>query len=635
MKKNVHKHIIIYCILFVILVAGITVLLFPYFEKLSEPQAQRTIQLWVDKMGLLGFFAILGIQLLQVIIAFIPGEPVELLSGALYGAFGGLLICLLGCVIASTIIFMLSKRLGKKLLNILFGEEKVHTWKWLQDSKKCTTVTFILFLIPGTPKDMLTYIVGVTDMGVGKFIGISTLARIPSILSSTLIGSTMRQGKWEISLIAFFITGIIGIIGIRFQDKIIDFCHRQTKREPKSMPSCECLDFVEASHRNKVYPLMYCHLEIKGIFDVHCLKKAIQLSFQYIPEILCAYDFARGYFVEKNFTVDDIIILNGSEFENSPKWDLSRNPQLKVAIHNNGQMNFVLIGMSHILADGEGFLQYLYLLAALYNGDTMYNHLSNNRDISPCLESIHVQQQTEQTKHGKRKEVPPLRAYNNGKEYICVNSQISPQDFRRLQKKSKAHGVTLNDVFMTAYARTIAHLQDVDTVILPCPADLRRYHRLSDSLTIANMTGIYRRITIEIAPQHTFYETLLQVHIEMELQKQRYRCFAGIPLLNRAFHKIPRPIVGQIIKANYRLLPVSYTNIGRIDHEKLLFKNCGIKSCYITGTYRLPPDFQLSISTFQNVCTLNCTLIGTSEDYAIGRYILEQVKQELLQWASN
>mgnify|MGYP002589264205 CR=1 FL=1 len=108
----------------------------------------------------MGLLVVLGIQILQVVIAFIPGEPVEIFSGALYGTVGGLLICLSGCMIASTIIFALSKRYGKPLFYSLFSKEKVQGWKWLQDSRKCSMVTFILFLIPGTPKDMLTYIVG-------------------------------------------------------------------------------------------------------------------------------------------------------------------------------------------------------------------------------------------------------------------------------------------------------------------------------------------------------------------------------------------------------------------------------------------------------------------------------------------
>ena len=191
MKK---KRVLILGALFVLLVAGLTVFLFPYVQKLRDPQVQLLVETWVRKVGVLGWLAMFGVQMLQVVIAFIPGEPVELIAGALYGAAGGLALCTLGCVTASALIFLLSKRLGKSVLDSLFGAEKVKDWKWLYDSQRMELVTFILFLIPGTPKDMLTYVVGVTNMRVGKFLLISSLARIPSVLSSTMIGSSLRQG---------------------------------------------------------------------------------------------------------------------------------------------------------------------------------------------------------------------------------------------------------------------------------------------------------------------------------------------------------------------------------------------------------------------------------------------------------
>lgn len=190
MKK---KRVLILGALFVLLVAGLTVFLFPYVQKLRDPQVQLLVEIWVRKVGVLGWLAMFGVQMLQVVIAFIPGEPVELIAGALYGAAGGLALCTLGCVTASALIFLLSKRLGKSVLDSLFGAEKVKDWKWLYDSRRMELVTFILFLIPGTPKDMLTYVVGVTNMRVGKFLLISSLARIPSVLSSTMIGSSLRQ----------------------------------------------------------------------------------------------------------------------------------------------------------------------------------------------------------------------------------------------------------------------------------------------------------------------------------------------------------------------------------------------------------------------------------------------------------
>ncbi len=163
---------------------------------------------------------------------------------------------------------------------------------------------------------------------------------------------------------------------------------------------------------------------------------------------------------------------------------------------------------------------------------------------------------------------------------------------------------------MAAYARVIAHLQDTDRVIIPCPADLRRFHSFPNTLTVANMTEMYRTLISEFQPKHTYTSTLTQVHIEMALQRSRCRCFLGIPFLNWTFDKLPSPLLYQIIKKTYHLPPVSYTNFEVIDSSRLIFQDCSIESCYLTGTYRTAPDFQLSISTFRDVCTLNCTLIG-------------------------
>ena len=628
MEKKTRKRVIVYCILFVGLIVGITVVLFPYIDRLSDPQSQNAIEALLEKKRVMGLLVVLGIQILQVVIAFIPGEPVEIFSGALYGTVGGLLICLSGCMIASTIIFALSKRYGKPLFYSLFSKEKVQGWKWLQDSRKCSMVTFILFLIPGTPKDMLTYIVGVTDMSVWKFIGISTFARIPSVLSSTIIGSTMRQGEWKVSLIVFLVTGIIGIVGIGFKERVIRFCQSRANKEKRLTAKCESLDFVEAAHGHKVYPLMYCHMEVEGNLDISRLRSAIARSCQYVPEILYTYDFTRGRFIDKGFTVDDII----SRASVLLQWDLGKKPQLQIVM--NGDENEITIGMSHILTDGEGFLQYLYLLASLYNGQPPSFPLENSRDISPVLRNVHIGRPTEQTWRQRHITVPPLRADSNGKLYFCLCSRIGPKDFSALYSKSKKQNVTLNDIFITAYARVISRLHKIHTIVIPCPADLRGFSSMSDKLSIANMTGIYRKIVVEIKPQHSFHETLLQVHIEMQLQKSRYRCFVGIRPLDYLFHKIPPPVMAQIIKWAYRLFPVSYTNFGRINHTKLFFEGCKIKSCYTTGAYRLPPDFQLSISTFQNVCTLNCTLIGQNEDSMTGQNILDEVKNEILEWVN-
>lgn len=235
-KKKRIPRIAFSCLLLAGALNALTVLALPYVRRLSDPETQRFIQNWIGERGIWGILILLGLQVLQVIIAFIPGEPMELLAGALCGALGGTVLCLTGTVLASACIFALSRRYGRRLLALLgFGEKQVAQWKWLQrdeQSEKADLVIFLVFLIPGTPKDMLTYVVGMTRVSLKRFLCLSTLARVPSVLSSTLIGSSVIQGEGETALILMLITGLLGILGIEAREKILAFCRRvREKRE--------------------------------------------------------------------------------------------------------------------------------------------------------------------------------------------------------------------------------------------------------------------------------------------------------------------------------------------------------------------------------------------------------------------
>lgn len=397
---------------------------------------------------------------------------------------------------------------------------------------------------------------------------------------------------------------------------------------------CECLDLVEAAHRRRVYPLMYCHMELSGRLDVDRLKQAVSLSAKIVPELLCAYDFQRGGFVNAGCTANDVVICGAGQ-TGAPLRDLDSRPQLRLLLTPCGGHWRVTAVMSHLLADGAGFLQYLYLLSALYNGKQPDGSVRNTRDISPLLEHIRVLAPTEQTRHNRRVPMPPLRPAESGGRPFCLTTRISAGGMAAVRRRARETGATLNDVFLTAYARVVAGAQDVEAVVLPCPADLRKFHPGGCGLTVANMTGIYREITVELPPGRSFTAALQQVHIEMALQRSRCRCFAGIKALNAAFQRVPRAALEQAVKATYRLPPISYTNCGVIDHEQLRFRDCSVRTCFLTGAYRLPPDFQLTVSTFQNACTLNCALTGTAEDAETSQRILDQVKREILTWAER
>jgi uncharacterized membrane protein YdjX (TVP38/TMEM64 family) len=208
------------------LVVLITVLLWPYVDRFNDPDFRREVSERVAALGPGGWLLLFAVQLFQILIAFIPGEPVELIAGVLYGVPGGFFLCLAGCVAGSAIVFTLARRVGARFTVSLFSAEKSDRYAFLRDSRNTRLIIFLLFLIPGTPKDMLSYLAGLSRLKMGEFLMLANFARIPSIISSAIIGATLWEGAWKISLLVFAATALIGIAGIFYQKRIVEFCRR-------------------------------------------------------------------------------------------------------------------------------------------------------------------------------------------------------------------------------------------------------------------------------------------------------------------------------------------------------------------------------------------------------------------------
>lgn len=226
LSKKQNKILLLVSAIFLLLIGILSLFFMPFFNRLSEPAFQEEFRLWALEQTWKGQLFLLLIQIIQVIIAFIPGEAVELLAGFLYGPWFGLLLSLAGCLIASTMIFTFIRRFGTKLLQRIFREERLAEYDFLQSSRKIEIITFVLFLIPGTPKDLLTYVAGASSIKMSTFLFLSTLARIPSILSSTFMGATFGEGNFGTTAVVFILTAAIGFFGIFFKESIIHFCHR-------------------------------------------------------------------------------------------------------------------------------------------------------------------------------------------------------------------------------------------------------------------------------------------------------------------------------------------------------------------------------------------------------------------------
>ena len=183
----------------------------PLIHFVNNPEQFQT---WVKERGFWGCAAYVGMCVLQVIIAIIPGEPFEIAGGYAFGWLGGTLLSILGATLGSAATFSFVKRFGKRAAHFLASREKVSKLSFLQDEKKLHLVTFILFFLPGTPKDLLTYCAALTPMKLGEFLLISAVARVPSVITSTIGGHALVNRRYYFAVAIFAATFAVSALGL-------------------------------------------------------------------------------------------------------------------------------------------------------------------------------------------------------------------------------------------------------------------------------------------------------------------------------------------------------------------------------------------------------------------------------------
>lgn len=209
-KTKIFKYTLL--ILVILILIGLTVYLFPIIRNLSTAEGQLKFKNKVSEVGILGILVLFGLQFAQIFLAILPGEPIEVLAGMCYGGLGGFVFITISLLIINAIIFLAVKKYGRKFVYSFCNKEKIkkiENSKLFKNPKKIEWIMIILFLIPGTPKDILVYIAGLLPINSLRFIFISTFARFPSIISSTFVGSNLVKGDWKFSIIIYAVTFII------------------------------------------------------------------------------------------------------------------------------------------------------------------------------------------------------------------------------------------------------------------------------------------------------------------------------------------------------------------------------------------------------------------------------------------
>ena len=176
---------------------------------------------YIISLGSFGSVVFIFFQILQTVIAPIPGEVIQVAGGYIYGVTFGVIYSTLGLLLGAIIAFYFTRLIGTPFIKKLINKKNSQWMADIMDSKKFSALLFIVFLVPGLPKDFLIYVAGLTPINPLKFFGILLISRFPWLLASVSIGSNLHYGNYISTIIVSLIALVSFIWGICYKDKLI------------------------------------------------------------------------------------------------------------------------------------------------------------------------------------------------------------------------------------------------------------------------------------------------------------------------------------------------------------------------------------------------------------------------------
>lgn len=216
-------------IIFIAVMVILTIVCWPVVDMIRSEEGRQKLELFVADNIFLGVLVFLLLQVLQIVVALIPGAVVQVLGGVLFGGFWGTVLCFLGTLAGEAVVFFVVRKFGRPLVETIIDAKNIKRFSFLQDTKKCELAVFILFLIPVMPKDVLTYFAPLTRIKPSTFFILSMAARSPWLMVSSVFGSSISDGNIAIAIVMSLIVAVGGIVGIIYKEKVIDIFRNARK----------------------------------------------------------------------------------------------------------------------------------------------------------------------------------------------------------------------------------------------------------------------------------------------------------------------------------------------------------------------------------------------------------------------
>lgn len=222
-------------VLFPLFIVAVVVLAIVFRSSWMAFFSSRTdVQEWIASYGAVAPLIYIAVQVFQVVIFIVPGEVIQITGGYLFGIGLGTLYSLIGITVGSGIDFYMARLLGRSFVEGVFGENQVARFDAFTSSRGPQTAFFLLFVIPGIPKDVLVYVAGISRMRFGQFLLVTMAGRLPGILGSAVIGDSVAAGRWVLGAVIFGVSCLLFVLGVVFRRRLVLWVQRVLHGDDKA-----------------------------------------------------------------------------------------------------------------------------------------------------------------------------------------------------------------------------------------------------------------------------------------------------------------------------------------------------------------------------------------------------------------
>ena len=222
-------------ILLVVIIAGIPAFLYLRYGSgiFSKDTAYNVVE-YLQQNRRIAVLLIIGIQVIQVVVCVLPGQPIQFAASYMFGVGRGYLLSVIGAVIGTTISFYLAKLLGSEAMHLFFGEERIKDYQRRLNSGKGLPLAFLIYLIPGVPKDLVSYAAGISEMRFRPFLLVATIGRSPAMLGSLLVGHFFEKQNYTAIIILTVAIVLIMLVCFIKRDKLVAFLDMIERKDAES-----------------------------------------------------------------------------------------------------------------------------------------------------------------------------------------------------------------------------------------------------------------------------------------------------------------------------------------------------------------------------------------------------------------